>query len=222
MEPASPPSRRARAGRPRPARRRRSARVGRGRLDQPRPFERLTQVAPFAREHVGEHHAQTRRVEVADHLAAEHDRDRRRLLGDDDHERVGLLGDAHRGAVARAHALRQIAAQRERQDAAGLRDAAVLDDHGAVVQGRIGQEERGRAAPSRPRRRWGVPASIWSSRLVSRSSTISAPTRFCASDLRGAHDLLEHLRLLLRRDGAGRSRGPRARARAGCRAGRAR
>ena len=56
--------------------------------------------------------------------------------------RVGLLGDADRRAVPRAEAFGQVLPQRQREDAAGVREPAVLDHHGAVVQRRVRQEDR--------------------------------------------------------------------------------
>ena len=49
--------------------------------------------------------AQRRAVEVRDDVAVEAEADRAALLADDDDDRVGLLGDAERGAVARAERL---------------------------------------------------------------------------------------------------------------------
>src|SRR6476620_6733595 len=51
-------------------------------------------------EQAGEHIAQPRLVEVADHAAVVHDRDRARLFRDHHGDCVGLFGDALGGAVA--------------------------------------------------------------------------------------------------------------------------
>ena len=97
------------------------------------------------------------------------------LLGDDDDDRVGLLGDPERGPVAGPEPLAVDGGLRQRQHGAGGHDPVVADDHRAVMERRAGHEDRARAG--RPRRRRGSsrPVSATSSRPVSRSSTISAP-----------------------------------------------
>src|SRR5688572_10049613 len=70
------------------------------------------------------------------------DRDAPRLLRDHDHDRVGLLAHAQRGAVARAHRLRELVVVRQREEAGGRGDPLVLDDDRAVVQGRALEEDR--------------------------------------------------------------------------------
>src|SRR4051812_22296858 len=66
-------------------------------------------------EQPGEHIAQPRLVEVADHAAVVHDRDRASLLGDHHGDRIRLFGYALGGAMARAIAAlpTDILAQRE-------------------------------------------------------------------------------------------------------------
>jgi hypothetical protein len=80
-------------------------------------------------------------VDVAGEAAAVGEGDLRRLLADDDDERVGLLGQAERGAVPRAEALVGDGELRERQDHAGRDDGVALDEHGAVVERAVGREQ---------------------------------------------------------------------------------
>ena len=69
---------------------------GRGALGQPR----VGQLVVL--EQIDERLGKARLVEVAHDPAALDEADRARLLADHDDYRVGLLGDAERGAVARA------------------------------------------------------------------------------------------------------------------------
>ena len=88
--------------------------------------------------------AERRAVEVRDDVAVEAEADGAALLADDDDDRVGLLGDAERGAVARAERLVEDLGVGHREEDAGLRDAQVADDDRAVVQlvDALGHEER--------------------------------------------------------------------------------
>ena len=59
------------------------------------------------------------------------------LLGDDDDHRVGLLGDAEGGAVARPEALGVDRGLGQRQERPGGDDPVVADDHRAIVERRL-------------------------------------------------------------------------------------
>ena len=75
-------------------------------------------------------------------LPAARDRDRAGLFRNDEHDGVGLLGQAERRAMARAEARMRQRLFGERQKASRRLDAALAHDHRAVVQGRRGREER--------------------------------------------------------------------------------
>ena len=64
-----------------------------------------------------------------------------RFLADDDGHGVGLLGDAESRAVAQAKRARDVIAVADGEDAARGLDAVVGDNHGAVVQGRVLEED---------------------------------------------------------------------------------
>ena len=60
------------------------------------------------------------------------------LLGDDDDDRVGLLGDAEGGPVARPEPLGVDGRLGQRQQGSGRDDPLVADDHRAIVERRFG------------------------------------------------------------------------------------
>ena len=96
------------------------------------------------------------------------------FLGHDHHDRVGLFGDAQRGAVPRAEALGLDGRLGQRQQHARRQQGLAADDHGPVVErGPRRKIVRIRSAETSP---WIItPVSAASSRPVSRSRTISAP-----------------------------------------------
>jgi hypothetical protein len=73
---------------------------------------------------------------------ARRDLHRAALLGHDDAERIGALGEAERGRVARAEAGELLAVARQREVYREARDAVVHEHDGAVVAGRARVEER--------------------------------------------------------------------------------
>src|SRR5262249_5381164 len=87
--------------------------------------------------------AQRGGVHVARDLPLAHQRDHPVLLGDNDGERVGLLGEADGRPVARAEGFRDGRVGGEREEAAGGGDAAVLDDERSVVDRRDRHEDAG-------------------------------------------------------------------------------
>src|SRR5262249_16260906 len=89
--------------------------------------------------------AQRGGVHVARDLPLAHQRDHAVLLGDDDGERVGLLGEADGRPVARAEGLRDGRVGGEREEAAGGGDATVLDDQRPVVKRRTRHGDAGEA-----------------------------------------------------------------------------
>ena len=102
------------------------------------------------------------------------------LLGDHDDHRVRLLGQADRGAVARAERAGEAEVAREGQEAAGRRDPVSLDERGPVVERRSGLEEAaqelGRHDRLHRHAQLGVGAQpTW------RSTAIRAPMRLTAS-----------------------------------------
>src|SRR5262245_9655419 len=97
-------------------------------------FESCMVVLPRGRELAEEEVPERLAVEVLLQLAAPRERDRAALLRHEDRERVRLLGDPDRGAVARAVALGQALLERQREEARGRRDAVAGDDDGAVVE----------------------------------------------------------------------------------------
>ena len=74
--------------------------------------------------------------QAAFELAAHCQRDRARLLGDDNRNRVVLFGEAERRAVAGAEIAAHAWIDRQRQKTGRGRDAIALDDDRAVVQRR--------------------------------------------------------------------------------------
>ena len=80
--------------------------------------------------------------QVADDAGALDEADLPVLLGDDDHDRVGLLGDAERGTVARPEALGLDRRLGQRQERPGRHDPVVADDHRPVVERRFRREDR--------------------------------------------------------------------------------
>ncbi len=102
--------------------------------------------------------------------------------------------------MARADALRQVLAQRERQDAARLRDAAALDHDRAVVQRRLGQEDRDEQVALHRRVDRGAGFDqIREMRLALQHEERAHP--LLRERLRRARHFLGELRLLLLRDG---------------------
>src|SRR5581483_11230176 len=81
------------------------------------------------------------RIDVTRDLPLADERRHAVLLRDDDRERVRLLREPDRRAMARAERLRDVRVRREGQEAAGRGDAAVLDDERAVVDRRVGKED---------------------------------------------------------------------------------
>ena len=63
-----------------------------------------------------------------------------RFLGDDDHYRIGILTHAHTGPVPGAQVRRQPVAGGQGQHAACRLDFPLPDDHGAIVEGSLGEE----------------------------------------------------------------------------------
>src|SRR5436190_1132779 len=98
-------------------------------------------AAASAHQQTLQRRAQRGRVDVARDLALAHEGHHAVLLGDDDRERIGLLGEPDGGAVAGAERLRDGGIGGERQEAAGRGDAPLLDDEGAVVDRRAGHED---------------------------------------------------------------------------------
>ena len=173
---------------PRPARRTRTrGRRGRAAPRSALPGPRMRAAAAWlCRSSADEAAAQPLLVEVAHDPAALDEADAPGLLADHDRDRVGLLGDAQRGAVARAEAL---AVTRWSRTAAAPTPAAtmpvVADDHGAVVERRVGREDRLEQLVATGRRASITPVSAVSSRPVSRSITMSAPMRVGGERRRG-------------------------------------
>ena len=64
------------------------------------------------------------------------------LLGDDDHDRIGLFGDAEGGPMTRPEALGLDRRLGQRQERPGRHDPVVADDHGPVVERRLRGEDR--------------------------------------------------------------------------------
>ena len=64
-----------------------------------------------------------------------------RLLGDNDHHRIAGLAGAHTGPVPGAQVGAEPMAVGQGHDAAGGGDAAVPDDHGTVMEGRLGEKD---------------------------------------------------------------------------------
>ena len=85
---------------------------------------------------------QLRLVEVAPDPGPLDEADLAGLLGDDDHDRVGLLGDPERGPVAGPVALRLDRRLGQRQEGAGGEDRLATDDDRAVVERRPRREQR--------------------------------------------------------------------------------
>ena len=81
-------------------------------------------------------------------LAAADEGDAAGLLADHDHVGVALLGDADGGLVAHAEPRREVGALRDREGAAGGDDAVAGDDHGAVVERGVLEEDVHDQAPA--------------------------------------------------------------------------
>ena len=94
-----------------------------------------------AGEHFAEALFKVGRGHAACQPAAVGDGDAARFFADDDGHGVGLLGDAEGRAVAQTQRARDVVVVADGEDAAGGLDAVVGDDHGAVVQGRVLEED---------------------------------------------------------------------------------
>ena len=140
--------------------------------------------ARAAREQADQRAAQHHRLEVARDRALEAERDLAALLGHHDHDRIGVLGDAERRAVARAELGAEVGRARQRQQRARELDAVALADHdGAVVQLVVASPARTAtpAAGATATASMRVASSTNSSSAASRSNTMIAPIRARAS-----------------------------------------
>src|SRR2546426_2566182 len=90
----------------------------------------------------GELAAELALVQVPLELPFVGDRDRAGLLGDHEDARVGLLRQSQRGAVPRAENRREAGGLAQGKDAAGRGDLVASDHDGAVVERRVGREDR--------------------------------------------------------------------------------
>ena len=137
---------------------------------------------------------------LRDDVAVEAEADGPALLADDDDDRVGLLGDAERGAVARAERLVEDLRVGHREEDAGLGDAQVADDDGAVVQlvQALGHEQADEqlALHRRVDRRALPHDELVEVRVL--LEAMSAPMRWRASSVAAATTSSMTLRLLLR------------------------
>jgi hypothetical protein len=117
---------------------------------------------------------QPRLVEVAYDPRPFDEADLAVLLGHDHDHRVGLLGDAQGGPMARPEPLGVDGRLGQREQRPGRDHPVVADDHGAVVERGFRGEDRAQQVD----RHVAVdhhPVSATSSSPVSRSSTMSAP-----------------------------------------------
>jgi len=94
-------------------------------------------------DHPGEEIAHLLRREVAIQQPVTGNGNRGRLLGHDQHRRIGLFRQAQRGAVPRPERLVAHLELREGQDAPGADDLIAAHQHGAIVQRRVGREDGG-------------------------------------------------------------------------------